>query len=371
MEINNEWENFLSNEDDYFDNLESELNEPTLSKENNKETDNFIPKCSQLYISTKSKIYYLTQKIPLNTFWQLPIIDYETRIEGIIKKQIKYDSNSKEELEELNKLLENEKYYNIQTIKHSDFNGKFKDVKKISIGLSSKDIINSRTKQKSAFFNCFVIILRLWDEDTETFKEAHAKIFNTGKIELPGIKNDYLLNKTLDKIIEYLTPYINGKLEFNKENTTILINSNFNCNYYIDRAKMFNLLKTEFDLESMFDPCIYPGIQCKYYYNKNRSLNNGKPPKKEQNEKIDDFIKMSFMIFRTGSILIVGKCEEYVLETIYNFLKDILLERYTEIIGPNPQNLDLNNDEVYGDEDTKSSKKLRKNKKKTILVKCD
>ena len=35
-------------------------------------------------------------------------------------------------------------------------------------------------------------------------------------------------------------------------------------------------------------------------------------------------VKISFMIFRTGSILIVGKCEENIIYYIYNFIKNII-----------------------------------------------
>ena len=37
------------------------------------------------------------------------------------------------------------------------------------------------------------------------------------------------------------------------------------------------------------------------------------------------------MIFRTGSILIVGKCSETILNYVYNFIKDILLKEYSKI----------------------------------------
>jgi hypothetical protein len=37
------------------------------------------------------------------------------------------------------------------------------------------------------------------------------------------------------------------------------------------------------------------------------------------------------MIFRTGSILIVGKCDEDVLTIVYNFIKTILLNEYANI----------------------------------------
>jgi hypothetical protein len=37
------------------------------------------------------------------------------------------------------------------------------------------------------------------------------------------------------------------------------------------------------------------------------------------------------MIFRTGSVLIVGKCDEHVLITIYEFLKIILTNEHKNI----------------------------------------
>ena len=37
------------------------------------------------------------------------------------------------------------------------------------------------------------------------------------------------------------------------------------------------------------------------------------------------------MIFRTGSVLIVGMCEEYILNCIYNFIKNLLKEEYKYI----------------------------------------
>ena len=36
---------------------------------------------------------------------------------------------------------------------------KFRDIRKISIGLSQKDITSYRSKKRSAFYNCFVLII--------------------------------------------------------------------------------------------------------------------------------------------------------------------------------------------------------------------
>ena len=50
----------------------------------------FSPKCSDIYISTKTKIAYLNTSINLRTiFWNIPVLLYQDRCEGVIKKQMK------------------------------------------------------------------------------------------------------------------------------------------------------------------------------------------------------------------------------------------------------------------------------------------
>ena len=56
---------------------------------------------------------------------------------------------------------------------------------------------------------------------------------------------------------------------------TVLINSNFNCNFYIIRNKLHHILKYNYNIHSLFDPCSYPGIQCKFFCNKENKHNNG------------------------------------------------------------------------------------------------
>jgi hypothetical protein len=43
------------------------------------------------------------------------------------------------------------------------------------------------------------------------------------------------------------------------------------------------------------------------------------------------------MIFRTGSVLIVGKCEENVLREIYEFIKNILVVEYKDVFEENTE----------------------------------
>ena len=68
------------------------------------------------------------------------------------------------------------------------------------------------------------------------------------------------------------------------------------------------------------------GIQCKFFYYKSLAEQKG-----IQQPNLPDEVEVSFMIFRTGSVLIVGKCDESVLRTIYEFLKVLLSEEFKNI----------------------------------------
>lgn len=330
--IDDDWENFLQGDDILEnDNLHIVENKSDIVQRNNV---NEIPKCSELYISTKTKISYLNNNnIDLkNIFWKIPILDYSSPTNGIIKKQIKYSSICKDDVADVIERLKDVKYYEEQIIEHIDNPEgriKYKDQRKISIGVSKKDILSYRSKKKRAFFNCFVLIMRLFYENE--FKEIHVKVFNTGKLEIPGIQNDILLEKVLILLVTILRPFIGEELMYDlHKSETVLINSNFSCKYFIDRDKLYDILKYKYRINSNFDACSYPGIQCKFYYDKlltttDQTIQNGQQP----NHK--NFDEVSFMVFRTGSVLIVGKCEEIVLYHIYNFIKNILLLEYEQI----------------------------------------
>ena len=325
--LEEEWEKFLVN-DNIIPEQVHNINDKSV-----------IPKSSDLYISTKTKISYLS--IPINLqdiFWKLPVVDYHLPKCGIIKKQIKINFTNEEDINVVEKKLEKQKYVEqniITQIMNPEGRIKFKDIRKISIGLCKKDIVSYRTKKKSAFYNCFVLIIRLLYNDI--FREIHVKVFNTGKLEIPGIQNDNLLDDVLNSLINILKPHTNENLTYLKDKTeTVLINSNFNCGYYINREKLFDILKYKYKINSSFDPCSYPGIQCEFYYDTDKDDNSGRQINNiDITNNSENIFKISFMIFRTGSVLIVGKCDEHILYDIYNFIKKILEDEYSDIVTNN------------------------------------
>ena len=340
MDIDNEWDNFMD---------DTVIEPDKISIVRNSEA----PIATDIYISTKSMIAHLNQEIDLKIFWDIPVIPYSTPTNGIIKKQIKYNSQTPEELSMIQEYIKKELYYEEQIITSiNNPNGriKFKDIRKITIGISKKDIMSYRSKKKQAFYNCFVMIMRIKIKDI--FKEIHVKVFNTGKLEIPGIQSEEIFEEVLIHIVNYLKPYMKEELSYTKGSDTILINSNFNCGFYINRDKLTDILKYKYNIECFYDPCQYPGIQCKIKINKaddtistNQIKTTIEPKGEKKKKQLSSEIKtnkknneISFMIFRTGSILIVGKCNETILFKIYEFLKNILKEEYKEI---NQQNIEI------------------------------
>ena len=302
--------------------------------------DKILPTCSDIHISTKTRVSYLNKPVELQkVFWKIPIMQHHTRRQGIVKKQMKFTCDTKEEYLELEEKAKDVKCIKIDTLKHIDNPAghvKFKYVCKINVGISKKDILCHRSKSKRAFYNCCVLIIRVFFEGT--YREINAKIFNTGKLSFPGIVSDELIAIAINGVVQLLRDVYDSEIyHIDDSIETVLINSNFNCGFYINRDKLYGILKNKYNIHVSYDQCSYPGIQCKYFANEENHSEDGvcrcstKCSKKGMGTGDGECREISFMIFRTGSILIVGKCEEVTIMKIYSFIKRLLVAEYDNI----------------------------------------
>jgi len=98
--IDKEWENFItSGFEDEVSSDDEDFNFPQISEElvSADISSDFdyskTPKSSEIYISTKTKIAYLNIPIELKSvFWNIPLIPYAKPCNGVIKKQMKFNS---------------------------------------------------------------------------------------------------------------------------------------------------------------------------------------------------------------------------------------------------------------------------------------
>ena len=103
LDCDEAWENFC---DDGFI-----LNEDSNNFECSENLE--IPKCSEIYISTKTKISYLDRPINLEeAFWKIKVNSYFEPKNGVIKKQMKLNFKTEDDVEMFKAKLKDYKYYN-------------------------------------------------------------------------------------------------------------------------------------------------------------------------------------------------------------------------------------------------------------------
>jgi hypothetical protein len=220
--IDNEWQEFLKQnrefsvmtpmvptfeeeeeveeDEEEVDDEEEEEDEEDDEIEENKEKEEVRKTCEDLYISTQTKIFFLSvANLPVDDiFWNTQVIPYTTRSNGVIKKQIRFISKNREEFQTYIEKRDKELFFTEKIMKQIDNPNarkiKFKDVRKLTVGISKKDIMNCHGKNKNAFINCFAMILRVLFDGC--YYEMHVKVFNTGRMAIPGIVNDGLLEET-------------------------------------------------------------------------------------------------------------------------------------------------------------------------------
>ena len=447
-----EWNNFLLQLNDqkdsshfiYQPSSESNIDSENVANETPNESSDYQRKeCEDLYISTQTKIFYLN--VPSldveSIFWNLPIMEYGLPEQGIIKKQMRMIFKSPEEYEVYSEKIKDIPYHSEKIIKQINNPNarklKFKDERKLTVGISKKDIMNCHGKEKKAFINCFAMILRMASTVSSTtkevsktnanydktrhhiFHEVHVKVFNTGKITIPGIvdNDDTLLEITKKYILDILQanvkepiqlipedeipllrkivknkkgkeycPHIlglenavegeekdldedipkNSHVEYIKQQSGVLINSNFNCGFYIDQMKLMRILQEKYRLEPTYNKSNYPGVKCKFFLNNalplDISVQSGNISEEDKKKKItewrleDKYTKVTFVIFRTGNNLILGNFSKTILLFIFDFVKHILMTEYEEI-------------RTYHDEPTKVAKQVKPRKKKVVYTK--
>ncbi len=209
-------------------------------------------------------------------------------------------------------------------------------VKKLKTGKKKK------RREKKNFYNQVSLIFRsatLMGLDPEKlslkerFKTVNVKLFINGSIQMTGCKHLDNIKKSLEVLFEKLKirkavlnkelkfeikPFVDdiSKLDINKVSNfkIVMINTNFNILFQINREKLHQLLKqTGHDVT--FDPIIHACVNIKFHIP--NTLNK----------------TISIFVFESGSITIAGSnsCQQ-VLET-YNFINKFILENYNILLS--------------------------------------
>jgi len=232
-------------------------------------------------------------------------------------------------------------------------------------GESKKVISDKKRLKKKVFFNQITILIKV------DYLCNNIKLFNNGSISMTGVKSEIIGKKSVEilfkKLLEINKTYKlftsdDPIIEFYK---IVLINSDYDIGYEIKRSELHQLLVNEYDIYSSYEPCIYPGVNSKFFWNKTYKQNaiynypgkchctnicNGKGIGEGESE----CKKVTISVFQSGSIIITGANSLEQIIDCYEFISGIFKRHESILRKENPLNID--------------SSQNKKNKKKNPVI---
>ena len=193
-------------------------------------------------------------------------------------------------------------------------------------GFSKKMLRKKRKKKKKkSFYNQSTVHV------VHDGKIMNVKLFNNGKLQITGLKKVDQGPKLVQRLIEYLQDLsVLDYDTFLMNHKLVLINSDFDIGYEINREVLHREI-IELGMYSSYEPCIYPGVNIKYFMNTNNfngicdclEMCNGKG----RADGDGDCKKVTIAVFKSGKIIITGGQNTDQLETSYRFIKNFIDER--------------------------------------------
>tara|TARA_Y100000590_G_scaffold470766_1_gene669742 strand:+ start:25128 stop:26078 length:951 start_codon:yes stop_codon:yes gene_type:complete len=246
-------------------------------------------------------------------------------------------------------------------------------------GINPKNVSPKKISKKGKFYNCLTIHV-----EPEFGFRNNIKLFRNGSISGTGIKKiengKDSLKIILDRIKnieESVVSYEDSKLDnadcILNDYSIALINSDYDISYEINRLELHSMLIKKYKIFSSYEPCIYPGVNSKFYWNeKYKNMEHyGKCyctvpcDGKGNGSGNGNCKKITIAIFQSGSVIITGARSIEQIYTAYNFINNIFETQSDKLKQLGPSFLTVE------DLKLKDTKKERKNiiylKKENII----
>ena len=207
-----------------------------------------------------------------------------------------------------------------------------------------------KNQNKNCFYNQITVVVRINHgvvDDINKVPKINMKLFKNGSVQMSGCKTidgvNIALNKIINKLKEVKAKIDNNKIyeiKFIDDSNNIgiknfkiaMINSNYQVNMQIDRAKLYNLLIKK-KIKCTYEPCIRACVIVKYVPEMDNEL----------------LKEVSIFVFQKGNIILAASRTKNQLIAAYNYVNNILLTHSEEIIKKNEKDeeqliLDIYND---------------------------
>ena len=189
----------------------------------------------------------------------------------------------------------------------------------------------------------------------------NIKLFRNGKVQMTGIKAIEHGSAAIEHMVDMLRSMgsdVVGDMDSLVASgyRICLINSDFNLGFELRRVKLFQRIRTAYDIVSSFEPCIYPGVKLCYMWNVERDTADGlfaDAPKgvcmcevpcngKGGGDGPGMCRKITVAVFQSGSVIITGAHTLQQVDDTYRFLvDDIMTKSYGEIVRVTPSPLSV------------------------------
>ncbi len=199
-------------------------------------------------------------------------------------------------------------------------------------------------KKRNKFYNQSTLLIRMDDGH-----KINLKLFRNGGVQMTGLKYEEegikcitdiiipILNELGERVIDKHFINDGNKLYIDKYDI-VMINSNYSTNFKIKREVLHNILNKEYGILASFEPCIYPGVNAKYYWNMGTSNKKSgvcncesKCVGKGRGEGDGDCKKITISTFQSGSVIITGARNTTQIYDAYNFINDVFHNHYSEL----------------------------------------
>jgi TATA-box binding protein (TBP) (component of TFIID and TFIIIB) len=215
---------------------------------------------------------------------------------------------------------------NIAKFMHYKFDPRIITAKKTRMKKVDKNSKKVKVPRK-LFYNQLSYYIRVPSKEK---KPIHAKLFSNGSMQFSGCKKienvlealailmekfktiyseiDYKNNKIIER--PFVEDISKLSFEYISNFRIVMINSNFDINFKIDREKLYNVLRVG-KYDCRYDPQKHACVNIKHVYN----------------DKI-----ISIFVFEKGKIIITGanNCDHIL--SAYNFINKYLLQNYVSIV---------------------------------------
>lgn len=200
-------------------------------------------------------------------------------------------------------------------------------------GFNPKSISDKKASKKKVFYNQITIILQI-----KPGIMINVKIFNNGAASITGIKDRILATESLEKLSNIFNEILDNEYKL-KDVDIVLINSDYHLGYQVKRDELHRILINECKICSSYEPCIYPGVNSKFFWN-NTKFDSKYPGKcicsKSCNGKgtgsgDGKCKKITISTFQSGSVIITGARNMEQIKDSYNFINNVFKKYYTKL----------------------------------------